>query len=511
MSVALVLGIATLAVLLLWRACRLPVRPTLVPSPALAPHARSGLGKLLAPLVAQHAGQTGIQPIDDARLAFAARVLLARRATLSLDIQYYIWRGDISGRLLLEELFRAAKRGVRVRLLVDDNGTAGLDAELVALDRLANAEVRLFNPFMLRWPRVINYIFDFPRLNRRMHNKSFTADGVATIVGGRNVGDEYFGASREQLFADMDVLAVGEIVSAVSADFDRYWSCASAWPVAAVVRGAPRPRRPPADHRRLTGQYRQVIADAVAERLLTGTDAFEWTQVRMVSDDPTKGLGQAPHHGLLAAKLGDAMGAPTRSLGLISAYFVPTRAGTQLFTGLADGGVDVAILTNALRATDVALVHAGYATCRRTLLEAGVQLWELKGGEADRVRLGLRPSGSRPKATFRSRGSALHAKTFSIDRKRLFVGSFNFDPRSIRLNTELGFVIESPVLATRLQDLFETRLFEAAYRLTLQHGKLAWIEALPDGPIVHTTEPGTRWYQRQLLALIGRLPIEPLL
>lgn len=511
MIVGLILGVGTLALLLIWRSCRLPARPPVAASRTLTPDPTSGLGKLLAPLAARHHGRTGVQPIDDARLAFAARVLLARRATRSLDLQYYIWRGDISGRLLLEELIRAAERGVRIRLLVDDNGTAGLDAELVALDRHANAEVRLFNPYMLRWPRFINYAFDFPRLNRRMHNKSFTADGVATIVGGRNVGDEYFGASQEQLFADMDVLAVGEIVPAVSADFDRYWACASAWPIAAVVRHAARPRQPPADHRRLTDQYRQVIADAVAERLLTGSDAFEWTQVRMVSDDPAKGLGLAPHHGLLAAKLGDAMGVPTQSLGLISAYFVPTRAGTQLFAGLAESGVDVAILTNALRATDVALVHAGYATCREALLQAGVQLWELKGGGGDRVRLGLRPSGSQPKATFRSRGSALHAKTFTIDRERLFVGSFNFDPRSIRLNTELGFVIESPALATRLQELFETRLFEAAYRLTLQEGRLVWIETLPDGPVVHTAEPGTRWYQRQLLGLVGRLPIEPLL
>src|SRR5690606_38643909 len=200
-----------------------------------AESADTALGRAIAPRAQAHPGKAGIHALADPHDAFAARVLLARTAQKTLDVQYYIWRGDTTGTLLLDELRAAAQRGVRVRLLLDDNGTGGLDAELAALDSHANIEIRLFNPFLIRTPKSIGYVTDFMRANRRMHNKSFTADNQATIIGGRNVGDEYFGAGEAVLFADLDVLAIGKAAGDVSSDFDRYWASKSSYPVSLIL------------------------------------------------------------------------------------------------------------------------------------------------------------------------------------------------------------------------------------------------------------------------------------
>ena len=204
-------------------------------SSAIPASDRTVLGAAVLPLAVDHPGTSGIYPLGNGVDAFAARVALARAADVSIDAQYYIWADDLTGIRLLAELQDAANRGVRVRLLVDDNGTPALDQELVALDALPTAEVRYFNPFMMRSPRVLNYAFDFFRLNRRMHNKSFTVDGAVTIVGGRNIGDVYFETGAGHLYFDLDVLAAGPAATAVGADFDRYWNSASAFPAAMLI------------------------------------------------------------------------------------------------------------------------------------------------------------------------------------------------------------------------------------------------------------------------------------
>src|SRR5690554_5866298 len=221
---------------LLLSGCSLP-QQNIVPSRALPPeHAQATrLGQALAPAIAAHPGESGIYALPDPHDAFAARVLLARAAERTLDVQYYIWHGDMTGTLLLEELHAAADRGVRVRLLLDDNGTVGLDTELAALAMHPAIEVRLFNPFIVRQPKWLGYLTDFSRANRRMHNKSFTADNQASIIGGRNIGDEYFGATEGVMFIDLDVLSVGPIVGQVSSDFDRYWASGSSYPVEQIL------------------------------------------------------------------------------------------------------------------------------------------------------------------------------------------------------------------------------------------------------------------------------------
>lgn len=472
------------------------------------------LGMAIAPLAAQHPGVSGIYPLADGRDAFAARALLAAAAERSLDVQYYIWHKDITGTLLFDALRQAAERGVRVRLLLDDNNTSGMDQILTMLGKQKNIDIRLFNPFVPRSPRALAFVTDFSRVNRRMHNKSFTADNQATIVGGRNVGDEYFGAAGDVLFADLDVLAVGPVVDEVSHEFDRYWNSASAYPAQLLLT---RPVEGDAatiaaeadriDDTRAAGEYVQALRTSpFVRQLMERQLPFEWAKTRMISDDPAKVLDQARPGTGVAENLENLLGVPHKELDLISPYFVPGKAGTQAFADLAHKGVGVRILTNALEATDVAAVHAGYAKWRKPLLEAGVLLYESRRSwEAGDAR-------EQP-GRFGSSASSLHAKTFAVDDQRIFVGSFNFDPRSIELNTEMGLVIDSPALAGQLGQAMRTTIPQRAYQVLLNpDGSLYWIARNANGTTTrYDTEPGASVWKRLGVAILSVLPIDWLL
>ncbi|MBK1872515.1 phospholipase D family protein [Marinobacter sp. 1-3A] len=506
-----------LAILLTISGCALPplvdrTESWSVPSDQTAD---TRLGRAIAPLALAHPGKSGVVMLENAHDAFAARVLLAEGAEATLDVQYYIWQYDITGTMLLDVLYRAAERGVRVRLLLDDNGISGLDETLAALDTHPNIEVRLFNPFVVRNPKWIGYLTSFSRLNHRMHNKSFTADNQAAIIGGRNIADEYFGAGTGALFADLDVLAIGPVVSDLSSDFDRYWASASAYPAALIL---PEARdaglaEVVATARECSesseaSQYVCAVADSqFLKNLLDGNLGFVWSPVSMVSDDPAKVLGKKPKNGLMSRQLVEAMGRPERSITLVSPYFIPTKAGVKMFQELERKGVHVRVLTNSLEANDVAMVHAGYAKYRKPLLEAGVQLFELRkvpGQEPVERKLQDNLMGSS--------SSSLHAKTFAVDGKRLFVGSFNFDPRSVHINTELGFVIESPELTRMMEDHFEEQTRVTAYELVLDDdGDLQWIERNGEEEIRHSRDPGTGLIKRMLVSMFSFLPIEHLL
>lgn len=473
------------------------------------------LGNAVERVLPERPERSGIHPLADARQAFAARVVLAQRAERSLDVQYYIWRKDITGQLLLEALHDAADRGVRVRMLLDDHGTA-MDRELAALHSHPQVEVRLFNPFVLRWPKYAGFLTDFGRLNRRMHNKSFTADNQVTIIGGRNIGDEYFDATEGLIFADLDVLAVGPVVDEVSRDFDRYWASASAYPADLIL---PAPAADALQQLHAAGEsveqaqaaarYMRAVRDSgFLDALLSGELELEWAVTTMVSDDPAKGLAKAPRKGHLMPQLRAIIGEPQRAVDLVSPYFVPTAAGVDAFAELVRQGIRVRVLTNSLEATDVAVVHAGYAKRRKALLQAGVALFELKDppGEVERDERGRRIG------PFGSSGSSLHAKTFAIDGERVFIGSFNFDPRSMNLNTELGFVIESARLAREVSHAFETTIPANAYEVRLSdNGRLYWLERTSEGLRRHDFEPGTDPLKRFGIRFLSILPIEWLL
>ena len=481
-------------------------------STALADTDGTRLGRAAQAAARAHPGASGVLALADGRDAFAARVRLADAAERSLDVQYYLWRNDMSGVLLFEALRRAADRGVRVRLLLDDNNTTDeIDDVLAALDAHPNVEVRLFNPFPVRRWRAFGFLGDFPRLNRRMHNKSFTADNQVTIVGGRNVGDNYFDAANDLLFVDLDVLAVGPVVQDVSRDFDRYWASDSAYPVGRVL--------PPADPATLAAvreraasverdpaarDYLAALADQPFVRaLLAHRLPLEWSPVHLVSDDPAKGLGRASRDELLAARLRRIVGdAPRRALELVSPYFVPGENGTEYFAQLARSGVQVVVLTNSLAATDVMAVHAGYARWRKPLLEAGVTLYEMK------------PTAERgaPQRTGSSSAASLHAKTFVFDRERVFVGSFNIDPRSLRLNTELGVVIDNRSLAATIAGTISRNVAERAWRMRLgDGGALQWVETQAGREVVHDEEPGSGFWRRLGVRLMSLLPLDWLL
>jgi putative cardiolipin synthase len=485
-------------------------------STAYVDTAATRLGSALSEQVAAHRGLTGVHAIDNPRDAYATRVLLANVAQKSIDAQYYIWRGDEVGFSLLNALWQAAERGVRVRLLLDDVGTHGLDKVIAALDAHPDIEVRLYNPLVYRGARAINGIVDFSRINRRMHNKSFTFDNQVTVVGGRNIANEYFAAGTGALmFADLDVAAAGAAVAAVSAQFDLYWNSSSAYPVRAIV-GASTPAGTTELQAKMTAMrstpealaYGEALRDTpIVKQLLDRSLAFDWARVDVLSDDPQKTLDESDRTDiLLLPQLLRTIGQAQREFDLVSPYFVPAEAGTAALVAMAQRGVAVRVLTNSLASSEGGTTHSGYAKRRSALLAGGVRLFELRPAAS-------RPSRDTAAGIGSSGASALHAKTFAVDRERIFVGSFNFDPRSARLNTELGFMINSPALAARLSSAFDAAILELAYEVRLQPDgrSLVWIERTAAGEVRHETEPQTSWFARAKVNFLSILPIDWLL
>ncbi|HRD85298.1 MAG TPA: phospholipase D family protein [Rubrivivax sp.] len=398
-----------------------------------------------------------------------------------------------------------------MRLLLDDNGTSGLDPELLALDAHAQVEVRLFNPYPHRAFKALGYLNDFARLNRRMHNKALVADAQAAIIGGRNIGDAYFGADPALAFVDLDVLATGPIAADIAASFDDYWNSPLAYPVAALL------EEPPPTEDVLSARLAKVTASPetalyghpvrdtpLAAQLAAGTLALEWVPMRLFADPPAKAEGTAEPSTWMAADLTQALGRAAREVDLVSPYFVPGTRGTEALAAYPANGVRLRIVTNSLAATDVAAVHAGYARRRIDLLRAGVNLYEIK---PDRD-----VAGTPGWRLFGSSAASLHGKTFALDRERAYVGSFNVDPRSIRINTEMGLVIDSPALASSVSDALDHWLPANAYELRLAQGqRLEWVERNGAREVVHHEEPRTSLWRRLLVALLSLLPIEGLL
>lgn len=466
------------------------------------------LGQRAADAQAQHPGESGVIPLIDPIDALDSRLHLARGAQHSLDVMYYIWHDDLSGMLLLNALRDAAARGVRVRLLLDDNGIKGMDSMLAALNAMPNFDVRLFNPSTIRSPKFAGYLLGPLRMNRRMHNKAFIVDGAVAIVGGRNIGDEYFAQGDVPAYLDMDVIGVGPVVTDTSAVFDEYWNSKPVIELERVISGQGDMAAFDAAVARannLPGAARFApSADTASARLMRGAAQIEWTTVQVVADDPMKGAGGIQLDGLMIARLASVLGQVDRSLDVISAYFVPGKRGAEFFGGLAQSGVEVAIPTNSWMATDVPMVHAGYIKYRRDLLEAGVTLYELRP-------LDGQPQGREELNRLGSSGGSLHAKTFAIDDRRVFVGSFNFDPRSLLLNCEMGFLIDSPSMAQAGRRGM-TGLGQRSYQPILEDGNMLWREVAADGSItIHKHEPGLELKDRIAVYVLNVLPIEWLL
>ena len=513
---------ATASLVLLAACATLPPRGEPPTSNAFTDTAQSRIGRAATRLAAPHAGLTGARALIDAREAFVARALLAQGAEHSIDVQTYIWHADTSGSLLAQALWEAAERGVRVRVLLDDANTTGMDETIAALDAHPSIEVRLFNPFANRTWRLADFATDFGRVNRRMHNKSFTVDNQATVVGGRNIGDEYLGAETSVAFTDLDVLAIGPVVQQVSSEFDRYWNSAPAWPAATLL--APPAASALEDTRRFWAAHHgspkaMAYLEAVRRQPLlasmtAGTLEFDWVPARVISDAPEKVLLPVHRRDVhLAPRLHEAFGQAERELVLVSPYFVPGEEATASLVAMAARGVRVTVLTNSLAATDVTAVYAGYQRYRRELLRGGVHLYELKPAaipprsreDDDERRGGM--GGSQGGSS----SASLHAKTFAVDRARIFIGSFNLDPRSVALNTEMGVVLESAAFARQLSDVARDVFPRDAYELRLEGENVVWIEHTPAGEVRHATTPGVGLLRNLWVGFLSLLPIESLL
>ncbi|MFH1981013.1 MAG: phospholipase D family protein [Pseudomonadota bacterium] len=474
------------------------------------------IGTAIAAQAAANVGKSGFLVLSSGVDAFVARAVLAQTADQSIDAQYYLLHDDMTGALFIDQLIKAADRGVRVRLLVDDMDLGGRDLGATLLDSHPNMEVRLFNPFSRNTGRVTQFVSRLGSVTRRMHNKSFTVDNQATILGGRNIGDEYFEANPDLMFGDLDVLAVGPAAKDVSASFDRYWNDSLAYPATLLAGGTPSAK----EVAEKTAAFKEKIAEYensvyiealknsdLANQLRKNLLTFSWGTADVVSDSPEKlstDRNRTEYH--LAPKLEPYFAGITRELIIFSPYFVPGDEGTAFLTTLVKRGMRVRILTNSLASNDVGMVHAGYDRYRRDLLRGGVELYELN-------KKLTRAQKAEKKEGHGASKASLHAKSFVFDRQRVFIGSLNLDPRSVVENTEIGVVINSAEIAEGMGQWFDAHIDQVAFRLALTKDargreNILWHGEVDGKPQTFDVDPYTGFWKRFGIALMGLLPIE---
>jgi putative cardiolipin synthase len=527
----LLCAVAALAFTVLAAACAgLPRSVQRTPSQAIAAAHDSELGRiaLASTPAAADAATSGDAPSGFRLLSWPAqslyaRVELARRAQRSLDLQYYELHDDETGRLMMRELRDAALRGVRVRLLLDDLYTAGSDPVLSGLAAFPNVEVRLFNPFPVGrgslGARLTASLFDFGRVNHRMHNKLFIADSVMAVAGGRNIANSYFMVAEEANYIDLDVFAIGPVVPQLAALFDQYWNSDYVYPLQSIVfdddtveerrqrfdswtdpARAPPPAPPTAG---ATDRFEQPH---VHEELAAGRLQLIWGHAEAFADAPEKVInhtrrwppGASREEKTVRRGLMSELLLARHEVLVSSPYLVPNA---DVIEDIREGrlwGLQITIITNSLASTDEPMVHAGYRRYRQKMLDLGVQLYEIVPSRVTQAK-NLGPFG-------RSLGR-FHAKAAAIDGKVMFIGSLNFDPRSEKHNTELGLLIRSPELTAQLMKLAELVQSEGAYRVRLSKDKsqLEWHLPAAEGNQVLTEEPDSTWWQRLWLNLVGPL------
>jgi putative cardiolipin synthase len=507
MRVSLRVAAAT-AALLLSACAQLPERPQLSVDQSLAVAGDTVLDEVVGSAEARHPGESGFRLLSAGTEAFALRAHSAKIAGRSLDVQTYIWHPDLTGRHLAYLLLSAADRGVQVRVLVDDMDARGINFGFAALDAHPNIEVRMFNPLPSRsgmFAMIGDLLADSKRLNHRMHNKTWIADNRIAVVGGRNLGDEYFGASEEVNFVDLDFAMVGPVVRDASASFDKYWNSRATYPILLLspegvteeALGRLRERLNDSDGEARASPYAELLSrDDSVRRLVSGDWLMEWSgNYSFISDDPLKALREPGQESDVLGTLVPVLGDTEQALTIISPYFVPGKQGTQSLVELAKSGTQVMILTNSLAANDVAAVHGGYSQYRKDLLNGGVSLWELKP----------LPGSGNHSSFFGSSGASLHTKALAVDARALFVGSYNLDPRSTSLNCEQGVLVYDESLTQQFLRIFNQQSAgERAWKVTLQQGDLHW----SDGAETFDSEPQASAGRRFQAWLARVFPIE---
>lgn len=493
------------------------------PSKALPPTTSTPSGHYIRSEVNQHPDESGFRLLTNNNNALMSRIALADHAQHSIDLQYYIFDNDATGRLVAQRLLTAADRGVRVRILLDDINVHNEIDMLDALNAHPNIKVRLFNPFNTRNPSMLSkmtqFLFDAHRLNRRMHNKSYIVDSNVAIVGGRNIGNGYFDAGRDTNFRDLDLIAIGPVVKEASHAFDEYWNSDAAYPVTAF-RGKRANGYDLAKLRvDLTRDARAFAqsdyAQATLEALPDGPTAdrpgtWFWGPATLVADQPDKINATTDDPSLrIGPQIKSMLDQAQQNVVLISPYFVPGKSGTRYITGLAARGISVNALTNSLASSDEPAVHAGYSRYRYALLKGGVQLHE------------LRPApGARQPTTAKgtSSGISLHAKAIVVDDQWVFVGSMNLDQRSKLLNTEMGIIVDSPQLANAVTQFFDEAILPAnAYDVVLnakgspRAGEMQWRTSDNGKPVTYDRDPEATMKRRLEVCFLKLLPIEGML
>ncbi len=479
-------------------------------------HTRLGLG--IAKFAEHHSAPSGFYLLSNGLDAFVTRLLLIEAAEASLDVQYYLFHDDTTAKLFTYYLLRAADRGVRVRMLLDDFGHSGQEALFSALVQHPNISIRLFNPFTSRRLPYVDFVTRFSTAHRRMHNKAFIADNQAAIIGGRNIGNTYFAADDYTHFADLDVLGVGRFPSEVSNAFDEYWNHSLSAPVQNLVKASPNAlvtMRQQLVKARETETSRTYLARLkvlqLVEELKRGELTLYWADSSLIYDSPDKILNSSKDtSGHMAPELKALLGDAHSEALIVSPYFVPGKNGVASLARWVSEGASVTVLTNSLAANDVPLVHSAYAKYRRPLIEAGVNLWELQ------------PHGTAlEKDAIGASKASLHAKTMILDRNTLFVGSMNLDPRSVNLNTEIGVLIYSQPLAEFASQAFLAELPAHAWRLDLHShidsnsssNSLVWLDEKQQASTIISlkNEPESTSWRRFQVCFFRFLPLESLL
>jgi putative cardiolipin synthase len=503
--------ILTLGLILLLNGCGTTINwdyPR-TPSSAFAEPQTTTVGALFQEAAVRHPGQSGFGLMQEGSRAFTARLAMADLAEKTLDAQYYIWDIDTTGRIMADRLIRAADRGVRVRLLLDDtHKTEEIDNGIAALDAHPNIEVRFFNPVQNRRWRMWSFLSDFGRVNTRMHNKLFIMDNAVGIAGGRNIADVYFGVEKDHNFRDLDVVTAGPVVRDLSASFDLFWNSKAAVPIGALVGERATQEdylafRKQMTERLSTAGYPYPVDERVDDlraRIVEIRDAFTWAPGRVLVDDPAR-VGTDGDSNVITEAILQRLGETKRELLIESAYFILLDRGIEEVHSLTSRGVTVRILTNSAATNDVVAAHAGYANTREDLLNAGAELYELRPDSNIRQKLDLVAGKSR---------AALHSKALVFDRESAFIGSFNLDPRSRFINTEIGILIDSPEIARQLGEFMDEGVAPgSAYRVTLNDdGSLVWTAETNGTKADFDTDPETSGWQRFVIDVVGLLPIE---
>ena len=460
-------------------------------------------------------GLTAYLALDDAFSSIASRLHLINKAKYNIDLQYYIWEDDSIGHLMLAELLKAADRGVKVRLLIDDQNGTKLDATLKQLAAHPNFEIKLFNPYKFRKLRVIDYAFRLKHINHRMHNKLIIADGAIAVTGGRNISREYFDASDNFQFTDMDILFYGTAVQHANDVFHEFWNDNLSYSVPQLLGdGNQEQLSKLRQYYELTALQKDQLKKRIelAEKQINKhlkDRPINWAKAHFIADSPNKIRGEATHDQLIYSQMLNIMGEPKQHLELVSAYFVPTRKGTDYLVNLSKNDVRIRILTNSFLANDIAVVHAFYQKYRHDLLQNGIKLYEFKPYIERNKRTWYEVVTGNVIPAKGKNTSSLHAKFFDID-GIVFIGSFNFDPRSANLNSEVGLVVESDVLQKYISKSLDQYLPQIAYELKLnKQGEIIWLDQHKDGSIVeYKHDPETTKFQRFAMQAVSYLPIE---